>query len=200
MTNNGWNNNNNDFDDYRAHGDDYSNNRLLQQRNDEMNRMQWSNSGRASPSVMDYPTSPNMPDVLNNNDRLLIQLQSRQRQLLLQQQEQLLLLREQMMRQQQQQQHQQHQQHIHQQQERTSYPYTPVNHNISVAIPSTPTTPTSPARRVMTPLHDKSQDAIPVIRSPLLEEFRSNKNKKFGLKVKINNKRRILWETYIIYN
>ncbi|KAG0932004.1 hypothetical protein G6F57_010657 [Rhizopus arrhizus] len=85
------------------------------------------------------PTTPTLPPAANpmllaNNDRLLLQLQSRQRQILLQQ-EQILLLREQMLR---------------QQQKQRTRPHEPLT------------------------------DII--IRSPLLEEFRTNKTKKLTLR------------------
>lgn len=138
------------------------------------------NQGRSSPSILsnsDYsqPPTPTISGMISpelNNDNLLLQLQSRQRQILMQQ-EQILMLREQMMR---------------QPQQNTGVPlksssssttassvpshvYPPMNPSLS--------TPTSPARR----MHD-SESHVPIIRSPLLEEFRNNKNKKFALKVR----------------
>jgi hypothetical protein len=154
--------------------------------------------GRASPSIMtgndfSQPSTPGImmsPD-MNNNDRLLLQLQSRQRQILMQQ-EQILILREQMMRQQQQQQ-------LGIQQQQPALPnintgMAPTGYYPSANPVSVPTTPSSPARNrgVMTPvLHEPSsstttETVVPIIRSPLLEEFRNNKNKKFGLKVNVD--------------
>ncbi|GAA5804849.1 hypothetical protein HPULCUR_010357 [Helicostylum pulchrum] len=115
---------------------------------DDMPRT-WDTSRTGSPLI--HTSLPSTP-IVDSNDRLLLQLQSRQRQILLQQ-EQILMLREQMMR-----------QPIHSSSATTTSP-TP-HHNRRETNPTEPTTPS----------------AAPVIRSPLLEEFRSNKNKKFGLK------------------
>ncbi|KAF7732096.1 mRNA binding protein puf3 [Apophysomyces ossiformis] len=119
--------------------------------------------GRGSPMSMsnfDYPV-PDNTYVNNVNDRLLRQLQSRQRQILLQQ-EQILLLRDQMMRQQQ-----------SQEALRGMSPYNMYGANMSI-------------NRARMPLHEQVHspcpDVVHIIRSPLLEEFRSNKSKKYELK------------------
>lgn len=179
---------------------------------------QWTSgefSGRASPSIMSnadfsQPTTPTAAASMMGpqepsltNDRLLLQLQSRQRQILMQQ-EQILLLREQMMRQQQlQQQQQQHMPSLV-----TGVPnittsgyYPGPNTGLSASMPSTPASPAPRSRNngSMTPInamHESntmattpsaataaaSEAVVPIIRSPLLEEFRNNKNKKFGLR------------------
>ncbi|KAG1174627.1 hypothetical protein G6F70_004733 [Rhizopus microsporus] len=104
------------------------------------------------------PTTPTVPiannfHALTNNDRLLLQLQSRQRQILMQQ-EQILMLREQMLRQQQ-------------------------------LVSSNPPSPAPMANVTQRVNHLDMSTAI--IRSPLLEEFRSNKTRKFMLKDIINH-------------
>ncbi|KAG2235782.1 hypothetical protein INT48_001008 [Thamnidium elegans] len=120
--------------------------------NDDMPRP-WDSSRAGSPLI--HTSLPSTP-IVDSNDRLLLQLQSRQRQILLQQ-EQILMLREQMMRQ-------------------------PVQS--SSATTTTTTTTTSPTyyRRDTPNEPTTNTNTAPIIRSPLLEEFRSNKNKKFGLK------------------
>lgn len=181
---------------------------------------QWANSGefsgRASPSIMSnadfsQPTTPTLATASMmaghpqepslTNDRLLLQLQSRQRQILMQQ-EQILLLREQMMRQQQQQQQQQMATGNVLPNINTSGYYPGANSGLSASMPSTPASPAPPRSSrnnngSMTPnsnsLHESStapssssgaaaEAVVPIIRSPLLEEFRNNKNKKFGLR------------------
>ncbi|CAO3627088.1 unnamed protein product [Mucor fragilis] len=177
-------------------------------------------SGRASPSIMSntdfsQPTTPTMAttnmmgghaqDPSLTNDRLLLQLQSRQRQILMQQ-EQILLLREQMMRQQQQQQQQMPSLVTGVLPNINTSGYYPGTNNtgLGASIPSTPASP-APARSSrnngsMTPSNNSAHEssgtpslssaaaaaateaAVPIIRSPLLEEFRNNKNKKFGLR------------------
>ncbi|KAG0170012.1 mRNA binding protein puf3 [Apophysomyces sp. BC1034] len=134
-----------------------------------MNELSGSSSpmmGRGSPmsmSTFEYPAVDNNNYTNNVNDRLLRQLQSRQRQILLQQ-EQILLLRDQMMRQQQQQ---------SQEALRGMNPYNMYGGNAAI-------------NRARVPLHEQLHspppDVVHIIRSPLLEEFRSNKSKKYELK------------------
>ncbi|KAL9559043.1 hypothetical protein MBANPS3_000606 [Mucor bainieri] len=174
-------------------------------------------SGRASPSIMsntDYsqPTTPTMATASMmgdqptlSNDRLLLQLQSRQRQILMQQ-EQILLLREQMMRQQQQQQMPSLVTGALPNITTSGYYPGGSSGGLSASMPSTPASPAPPRSSrnnngSMTPnsssMHESStappssssaaaaavaEAAVPIIRSPLLEEFRNNKNKKFGLR------------------
>ncbi|KAI9308517.1 armadillo-type protein [Cunninghamella echinulata] len=111
----------------------------------------------------------------STDDYMMRQLQSRQRQILLQQ-EQILLLREQMLRQQQQ---QQQMMPPSQQELLMRYNQTngmmPVNH-ARIPLTESLSTPTH------VPSAAASVDIIPIIRSPLLEEFRNNKNKKYELR------------------
>ncbi|KAI8994619.1 armadillo-type protein [Pilobolus umbonatus] len=215
--NNSNNNNNNRDDNHqertgemidysRRPSSSFSNHNRLNSHEDNMRTPhQWMGdfntpSRHASPSI-DYPlntgsipTTPTtgtniIPEGLvnhGNNDRLLLQLQSRQRQILLQQ-EQIMMLREQMMRQQQQSPSSQSDRSL------TGNPNPIASGSFYPSNPitaSAPSLPASPARgRGMSPMIHESQSepAVPIIRSPLLEEFRSNKNKKFGLKDIVNH-------------
>ncbi|CAO3594866.1 unnamed protein product [Absidia cylindrospora] len=119
----------------------------------------------------------------STDDYIMRQLQSRQRQILLQQ-EQIMFLREQMERQQQHQQQQQ-QRHFssrhHLQQQDILMRYnsngspTPSPGRSRIPLTESLSTPTSMSSAA-------SLDAVPIIRSHLLEEFRNNKNKKYELK------------------
>lgn len=119
------------------------------------------------------------------NDRLVRQLQSRQRQLLLQQQEQILLLREQMLRRQQ-------SQEMLRNLNAAAYMNPMAAAVAAGGIPGAAMMasnhPAAALRARGIPLHDAlgtsaASADVHIIRSPLLEEFRNNKNKKYELKV-----------------
>ncbi|KAI9030751.1 armadillo-type protein [Phycomyces nitens] len=136
------------------------------------NMMGYHDSGRAS--------TPDSYMSMKVNDRMMQQLQNRQRQILIQQ-EQILLIREQMLRQQ-----QQSQQDLLM---RGAYGIPALPNGPSNAMPNP--NPNGSRGRNTSMLHEShstpATEVAPIIRSPLLEEFRSNKNKKYELKDIVNH-------------
>lgn len=112
--------------------------------------------------------TPDLPPQPHDDEQIWRQLQARQRQIMMQQEE-IYLLRNQMLR--------------------NMAPYGPYNMP-GVMNPTSrggiPTAHDTMSPTTAPPPMAPTSDVVQIIRSPLLEEFRNNKNRKYELKVKLS--------------